>query len=85
MAAKVNNMSKIFEGIVVSLKMQKTAVVKVTRITPHPMYKRLIKKDKRLKADVAGLSLAVGDRVKIGQTKPISKDKHFKVLEVLRK
>ena len=85
MAAKVNNMSKIFEGIVVSLKMQKTAVVKVTRITPHPIYKRLIKKDKRLKADVAGLSLAVGDRVKIGQTKPISKDKHFKVLEVLRK
>lgn len=78
-------MSKIFEGVVVSLAMQKTVVVRVTHISAHPIYKRVIKKDKRLKADTAGLSLAVGDRVKIGQTKPISKDKHFKVLEVLRK
>jgi small subunit ribosomal protein S17 len=78
-------MSKIFEGVVVSLAMQKTAVVKVTHITAHPIYKRIIKKEKRLKADTAGLTLLVGDRVKIGQTKPISKDKHFKVLEVLKK
>lgn len=78
-------MLKIFEGVVVSLKMQKTAVVEVTRVVPHPMYKKLIKKDKRIKADTVGLSLAVGDRVKIGQTKPISKLKAFKVLAVLKK
>jgi small subunit ribosomal protein S17 len=77
-------MPKIFEGVVVSLKMQKTAVVEVTRVVPHPMYKKLIKKDKRIKADTSSLSLAVGDRVRIGQTKPISKLKAFKVLAVLK-
>lgn len=77
-------MLKIFEGVVVSLKMQKTAVVEVTRVVPHPMYKKLIKKDKRIKADTSSLSLAVGDRVRIGQTKPISKLKAFKVLAVLK-
>lgn len=78
-------MPKIFEGVVVSLKMQKTAVVQVSLFTPHPIYKRLIQKDKRIKADTAGLSLTIGDIVKIGQTRPISKDKHFRILEVLKK
>ena len=78
-------MPKVLEGVVVSLKMQKTAVVEVTRTAPHPIYKKLIKRDKKIKADTAGLSLSVGDRVKIRQTKPISKDKHFKIVEVLKK
>ena len=78
-------MPKVLEGVVVSLKMQKTAVVQVSSTAPHPIYKKLIKRDKKIKADTAGLSLSVGDRVKIGQTKPISKDKHFKIVEVLKK
>jgi len=78
-------MPKIFEGVVVSLKMQKTAVVQIKSFIPHPIYKRLIKRDKRIKVDTQGASFTVGDRVKVGQTRPISKLKHFKVLEVLKK
>jgi len=78
-------MSKIFEGVVVSLKMQKTAVVLVTRVIPHPIYKKLIKKDRKIKADTSSFELGVGDRVRIGETRPISKLKHFKILEVLKK
>jgi len=78
-------MSKILEGVIVSLKMQKTAVVRVSRVTAHPVYKRLIKKDRRMKADTSDLKLAVGDRVKIHETKPISKQKTFKITEVMPK
>jgi len=78
-------MSKILEGVVVSLKMQKTAVVKVSRVTPHPIYKRLIKRDRGIKADTSGFKLNVGDKVKIQETKPISKQKAFRILEVLPK
>lgn len=81
---KIYNMSRILEGVVVSFKMQKTAVIQVTRLTPHPIYKKLIRKNKRIKVDTSGLQLAVGDWVKIGQTKPISKQKHFKILERLK-
>jgi len=78
-------MSKILKGVVVSLKMQKTAVVQVSRVIPHPIYKKLIKKDRRIKADTSLFKLAVGDRVKIQETKPISKQKAFKITEVLSK
>jgi len=78
-------MSKVFEGVVVSLKMQKTAVVQVARVTSHPIYKKLIKKDRKIKADTSSFDLAVGDRVRIGKTRPLSKLKHFKILEVLKK
>ena len=76
-------MPKILEGVVVSLKMQKTAVVQISRVTAHPIYKRLIKRDRRIKADTALFKLNVGDRVKIQETKPISKLKAFRILEVL--
>lgn len=78
-------MPKIFEGVVVSLKMQKTAVVEVARSKPHKLYKKLIKKDKRIKADTGDLSLAVGDKVRMRETRPISREKHFKIVEVLNK
>ena len=78
-------MSKILKGVVVSLKMQKTAVVQVSLVTPHPIYKRLIKKHRRIKADTSLFKLAVGDRVRIKETKPISKQKAFRITEVLTK
>lgn len=77
-------MNKTFEGEVVSLKMQNTAVVKITRRKLHPLYKRLLKRSKKYKVDTAGLSLKVGDRVRISETRPISKEKYFKVLEVIK-
>jgi len=77
-------MQKIFNGIVVSVKMNKTAVVEVTRRTPHPLYKKLLKRSKKYKVDMGESKITVGDRVKITQTRPISKDKHFKIMEVIK-
>ena len=75
---------KIFEGVVASLKMQKTAVVSILRKYPHPLYKKLIKKDNKINVDLANFALKIGDRVKIAETKPMSKTKHFKIVEVLK-
>lgn len=73
-------MQKI-NGKIVSLKGQDTVVVEVTRKVAHPLYKKLIKKTKRFKADSKGQTLNLGDRVKIISIRPVSKEKHFKVLE----
>jgi small subunit ribosomal protein S17 len=78
-------MRKVLEGVVVSIKMQKTAVVELTRKYHHPLYKKLIKKDRKLNVDTGDLKLNIEDRVKITETKPISKTKHFKVVEVVKK
>ncbi len=77
-------MKKIFDGVVVSLKMQNTAIVSVTRRFSHPLYKKLIKKNNKINADISNFALHVGDRVKIVETKPISKTKHFKIMEVMK-
>ncbi len=76
-------MSRVFDGTVLSLKMQKTAVVEVIRKKPHPLYRKLLKRSKKYKADTLDLSLTVGDHVRIVETRPISKDKYFKVEKVL--
>ncbi|HUD10035.1 MAG TPA: 30S ribosomal protein S17 [Patescibacteria group bacterium] len=75
---------KTFEGKIVSLKMNKTAVVEVVRRTPHPLYKKLLRRSKKYKADTAGLELVLGQKVKIAETKPMSKGKFFKVMEVVK-
>lgn len=75
---------KVFEGKVVSLKMNKTAVVEIVRRTPHPLYKKLLRRSKRYKADTGDLTLVLGQKVKIVETKPISKGKFFKVTEVIK-
>jgi len=77
-------MQKTFIGKIISLKMNKTAVIEVTRRIPHPLYRKLLKKSKHYKADIGDLTLNVGDKVKFAETKPISKDKFFKVLEVIK-
>lgn len=75
---------KTFEGKIISLKMTNTVVVEVTRRTPHPLYKKLLLRSKKIKADTNGLNLTLGQKVKIVETKPISKGKFFKVLEVIK-
>lgn len=75
---------KILEGKVVSLKMNNTVVVEIVRRTPHPLYKKLLRRTKRHKADISGMSLVLGQRVKIAETKPQSKGKFFKVMEVIK-
>lgn len=77
-------MQKTFEGKIVSLKMQGTAVVEVVRIAPHKLYKKMLKRSKRYKANVGDLKLNLGDKVRIAEIRPLSKDKKFKILEVVK-
>lgn len=84
---KVSNMEKTSKkmrktivGTVVSTKMDKTVVVSYTRKVAHKKYGKLIKVTKKIKADTNGMEIILGDTVKIEQTRPISKDKYFKVI-----
>ena len=72
---------KTLVGQVISDKMQKTVVVMIVRKVQHPIYKKIIKKTKKLKADTNNMDVKVGDTVKIEETRPLSKDKFFKVIE----
>ena len=75
---------KIFEGIIVSTGMKNTAVVQIYRRTPHTLYKKLIKRSKKFKVDNGGFEDAVvGTTVRIVETRPISKDKYFKIIEIV--
>ncbi|MGB9883117.1 MAG: 30S ribosomal protein S17 [Microgenomates group bacterium] len=76
-------MKKILTGKVVSTKMMKTVVVEVERKITHPLYKKVIVRHKRYKAHNDDFKLEIGDIVKIQETRPISKDKHFQVIEKL--
>lgn len=73
--------NKKLQGIVVSDKMEKTVVVQVERIKEHPKYKRRYKSHKKYKAHDETNQYHVGDKVVIQETKPISKDKRWKVIE----
>lgn len=77
-------MTKTFEGKIVSLKMNRTAVVEITRKTAHPLYKKLIRRTNKIKADTGSLTLILGQKVVIEETKPISKEKFFIVKEVIK-
>jgi len=68
---------KILDGVVVSDKMQNTIVVKVQRFVKHPKYQKYVKIAKKFKAHDEGNTAKIGDKVKIKETRPISKDKHF--------
>lgn len=77
-------MKKTFIGKIISLKMNKTAVVEVGRRQAHPLYKKLLRRSSKIKADTADLTLIVGQKVKITETKPISKEKFFIITEVIK-
>ena len=72
---------KVLSGTVVSNKMKDTIVVKVDRFEKHPKYEKFIKRSKKFKAHDTGNTAQVGDKVQIVETKPISKDKHFRLIE----
>ena len=79
------NKRKTKTGIVVSSKMDKTCVVEVNRSYQHPFYKKIVRVSKKLKAHDEENRCAVGDKVKIMETKPFSRDKYFRVVEILGK
>jgi len=77
-------MKRIIEGVVTSVKMNKTAVVRITRKYPHPLYKKVIKRDSNLSVDTGTFTPIVGNRVKIVEIKPMSKTKNFRIMEVIK-
>jgi len=74
---------KTREGVVVSDKMTKTRVVVIERVFRHPKYERVITRSKRLKAHDEKNASKVGDRVLIEETRPLSKEKRWRILQVL--
>jgi small subunit ribosomal protein S17 len=76
---------KTREGLVVSDKMQKTVVVAVERRVPHPVYGKMVTRTRKLKAHDEENSAKVGDRVRIAETRPLSKDKRWRVIEIVER
>ena len=74
---------KTREGVVVSDKMTKTRVVVIERVFRHPQYERVITRSKRLKAHDEQNASKVGDRVLSEETRPLSKEKRWRILQVL--
>lgn len=74
---------KVRIGVVVSDKMDKTVVFEVERRTQHPLYKRVVKRTKRFKAHDENNQCHVGDKIKVMETRPLSKDKRWRVIEIL--
>lgn len=79
------NLRKTRVGRVVSDKMEKTVVVAIEDNVKHPLYKKIIKNTIRLKAHDEDNACGIGDRVLIMETRPLSKDKRWRVVEIIEK
>lgn len=79
------NLRKTRVGKVVSNKMDKTIVVAIVDNVKHPLYKKIIKRTVKLKAHDENNTCNIGDRVEVMETKPISKDKRWRLVNVLEK
>jgi small subunit ribosomal protein S17 len=78
-------MNKTREGVVVSDKMTKTRVVLIERVYRHPRYERVVKRSKKLKAHDEANASKAGDRVLIEETRPLSKEKRWRIRQVLER
>ncbi|MBR3133549.1 MAG: 30S ribosomal protein S17 [Clostridia bacterium] len=79
------NLRKTLIGVVESNKMDKTIVVKVEDSVRHPIYKKTVKRTYKLKAHDEENVCQIGDRVKVMETRPLSKDKRWRLVEVVEK
>ena len=77
--------SKVREGMVVSNRMDKTVVVGLERTVSHPFYSKTLRKKKKVKAHDSKNECRIGDLVKIEETRPLSKEKHWMVIEILKR
>ena len=85
MNKKEKGQKKVRTGYVVSDKMAKTIVVELEDRKQHALYGKIMRRNSRVKAhDEEGLA-GVGDRVRIEETRPLSKDKHFRLLDIVEK
>ena len=76
---------KEFIGTVISDKMQKTIIVGIARLKKHPKYSRIIKRYSKFKVHDEKNTAKIGDIVRIEETRPLSKDKRFRLIEILKK
>ena len=74
---------KTREGVVVSDPMQKTRVVRIERVYRHPRYERVVRTSRKLKAHDEANASRVGDRVLIEETRPLSREKRWRIREIL--
>ena len=79
------NLRKVMTGTVVSNKMDKTIVVAVETSVKHPIYGKIVKKTYKLKAHDEENQCQIGDRVKVMETRHLSKDKRWRLVEVVEK
>ena len=79
------NLRKTRTGLVVSDKMDKTVVVAIIDNVKHPLYKKIIKRTVRLKAHDENNECRVGDRVSVMETRSLSKDKRWRVVNIIEK
>lgn len=83
--AETRNARKVRTGTVVSDKMEKTVVVAIERRVKHPVYGKMMTRTKKLKAHDEENSAKLGDTVRIMETRPLSKDKRFRVVEIVER
>lgn len=79
------NLRKERVGIVVSDKMDKTIVVAVSERVKHPLYKKIVNRTKKFKAHDENNACGIGDKVLIQETRPLSKDKWWRLVEIVEK
>ena len=77
------NLRKTRVGLVTSDKMDKTIVVSVTDNVKHPLYNKIVKRTYKLKAHDENNECRIGDRVKVMETRPLSKDKRWRLVEIV--
>jgi small subunit ribosomal protein S17 len=80
-----NQTQREWVGQVVSDKMDKTVVVAISRVVRHPFYRKILRRVTKLKAHDEKNECKVGDRVRLIETRPISKDKHWRVVEIVER
>lgn len=83
MSERSNRKTRV--GVVVSDKMDKTVVVSIDTFIQHPLYKKRVRRSKRLKVHDENNECNIGDRVRIMETRPLSKRKNWRVVNVLEK
>jgi len=84
-AVKVKSEKKEFVGMVVSDKMDKTIVVSVVNKTLHPLYKKYVTRSKKLKVHDEKNDAKMGDRVRVIESRPLSRDKRWKLVEIIER
>ena len=83
--AEERNLRKVMVGTVTSDKMDKTVVVAVETSVKHPKYKKIVKRTYKLKAHDEENTCKIGDKVRVMETRPLSKDKRWRVVEIVEK